>query len=73
MKQTGKQIKRICTDNGLEFFSKEFDVLCKLEDIVRHHTMVGTPQQNRVAEGMNKTIMEKVRCMFSNYKLTKSF
>ena len=35
--------------------------------------MVGTPQQNRVIEQMNRTFMEKVRCMLYNGKLTKSF
>ena len=37
-------------------------------DHVRH-----TPQQNGVAERMNRTIMEKVRCMLSNANLSKSF
>ena len=72
-KQKGKQIKCLYTDNGLEFCSDEFDALCRSEGIVRHHTVVGTPQQNGVAERMNKTIMEKVRCMLSNAKLSKSF
>ena len=35
--------------------------------------MVGTPQQNGVAERMNITIMEKVCSMLSNAKLSKSF
>ena len=35
--------------------------------------MVGTPQQNGVAEWMNKTIIGKVRCMFFKAKLSNSF
>ncbi|KAG8481664.1 hypothetical protein CXB51_026499 [Gossypium anomalum] len=62
-KQTGKQIKYLRTDNGLEFCSDEFNRLCKSEGIVRHLTVRHTPQQNGVAERMNRTIMEKVRCM----------
>ena len=38
-----KQIKRL-TNNGLEFFSKEFDALCRSKGIVRHQTIVSTPQ-----------------------------
>ncbi|KAG8497798.1 hypothetical protein CXB51_007413 [Gossypium anomalum] len=40
---------------------------------MRHLTVRHTPQQNSVAERMNRTIMEKVRCMLSNAKLLKSF
>ncbi|KAG8499034.1 hypothetical protein CXB51_005442 [Gossypium anomalum] len=72
-KQTGKQIKYLRTDNGLEFCSDEFNRLCKSEGIIRHLTVRHTPQQNGVAERMNRTIMEKVRCMLSNVNLPKSF
>ncbi|KAG8493558.1 hypothetical protein CXB51_011740 [Gossypium anomalum] len=58
-KQTGKQIKYLRTDNGLEFCSDEFNKLCKSEGIMRYLTVRHTPQQNGVAERMNRTIMEK--------------
>ncbi|KAG8472415.1 hypothetical protein CXB51_035361 [Gossypium anomalum] len=59
LRETGKQIKYLHTDNGLEFCSNEFNRLCKSEGIVRHLTVRYTPQQNGVAERMNRTIMEK--------------
>ena len=43
------------------------------EGIERHFTVRETPQQNGVAERMNKTLLEKVRCMLSNASLTKNF
>ena len=43
-KQTGKQVKRLCTDNRLEFCSGEFNSFCQIEGIVRHLTVPGTPQ-----------------------------
>ena len=52
-KQTGKNIKRLRTNNGLEFCSSEFNEFCKNEGIVKHRTIRHTPQQNRVAERMN--------------------
>ena len=51
--QTGKKIKRLRTDNGMEFCSSEFDEFCRDEGIARHQTVHHTPQQNGVAERMN--------------------
>ena len=42
-KQTGKEVKRLRTDNDLEFCSNDFNNLCKAEGIVRHLTVPGTP------------------------------
>ena len=72
-KQTGKVIKRLRTDNGLEFCEGPFNEFCKSEGIVRHHTVRKTPQQNGVAERMNRTLLEKARCMLSNAGLGKEF
>ncbi|GJX70600.1 retrovirus-related pol polyprotein from transposon TNT 1-94 [Tanacetum coccineum] len=71
--QTGKKIKKLRTDNGLEFCGESFNALCRKYGIARHHTLVRTPQQNGVAERMNRTIMEKVRCMLSHANLDKDF
>ena len=56
-------MKCLRTDNGLEFCSNEFNTLCKKEGIVRHCTVRHIAQHNGVAEGMNRTLMEKVRCI----------
>ncbi|GJW32315.1 retrovirus-related pol polyprotein from transposon TNT 1-94 [Tanacetum coccineum] len=71
--QTGKKIKKLRTDNGLEFCGESFNALCRKYGIARHHTLVRTPQQNDIAERMNRTIMEKVRCMLSHANLDKDF
>ena len=70
-KRTGKSIKCLRTDNGGEFTSGEFEQYCKDEGIVRHKTVVYTPQQNGVAERMNRTLMERARSMISNANLQK--
>ncbi|KAH9650271.1 hypothetical protein KPL70_026312 [Citrus sinensis] len=71
--QTGKKIKRLRTDNGLEYCSNEFDEFCKNKGIIRHKIVRHTPQQNGLAEKMNRTLLEKVRCMLFNANLSKHF
>ena len=66
-------MKRLKTDNGLEYCSKEFDKFCKKLDIVRHKTIRNTPKQNDLAEKMNMTLVEKVRCMLLSSNLSKHF
>ena len=71
--QTGKKVKRLRTDNGLEFCNQEFDSLCKREGISRHKTVAYTPQQNGLAERMNMTLIERDRYMLLQSKLSKRF
>ena len=71
--QTGKKVKCLRTDNGLEFCNKAFDGLCKEAGIKRHKTCSYTPQQNGVSERMNLTIMNKVRCMLAETGFGKQF
>lgn len=68
-----KKIKTLRTDNGLEYCNKQFNEYCEAKGIQRHRTCAYTPQQNGVAERMNRTIMEKVRCMLSDSGLPKKF
>ncbi|KAH9650266.1 hypothetical protein KPL70_026310 [Citrus sinensis] len=70
--QTGKKLKKLRTDNGLEFCNQRFDKYCAKEGVMRHRTVRLTPQQNGLAEMMNRTLMEKVRCMLVQTKLPKS-
>ena len=64
--QTGRSIKRLRTDNGGEYRNDPFDKVCQNEAIVLHFTVRDTPQQNGVGERMNRTLLEKVRCILSN-------
>lgn len=72
-KQTRKPIKHLHMDNLLLFYFNDFNALCKLEGIVRHHIVPHIPQQNCVAERMNMNIMKEVKCMLSHVGLSKSF
>src|SRR5438105_8807760 len=71
--QTEKKVKKLRTDNGMEFCSDQFNSYCKSEGIVQYYTVPYTPQQNGVAERMNRTIISKARRMLSNAGLQRYF
>jgi len=71
--QMGTKLKGLITDNGLEFVSEQFNEFCRLKGIKRHRTVLRTPQQNGLAERMNRTLLERVRCMLIGAGLPKSF
>jgi len=71
--QTGRKIKVLLTDNGGEYKSDSFLKVCQDCGIVRYFAVRKTPQQNGVSERMNKTLVEKVRCMLSNAELGREF
>eukprot|EP00253_Pinus_taeda_P030219 PITA_30219 len=67
--ETEKKIKALRIDNGGEFCSKEFEEFCKKCGIARQKSTPYTPEQNGVAERMNKTLMERERSMLSGVGL----
>lgn len=69
----GKRIKFLQTDNGGEFCNKVFDDFLKQEGIVRRLTIPHTPQQNGIAERMNRTLVEMGRCMLLSSNLPARF
>ena len=72
-REKGKPLKCLCTDNGGEYTSNEFKSYY-LEKCIRHEkTVPSTQQQNGVAERMNCTIVEKVKCMLRMTNLSTSF
>lgn len=69
----GRKIKVLRSDNGTEYKNDPFLQVCQKEGIKRHFTVRETPQQNGVAERMNRTLLERVRYMLSNAGLGKVF
>ncbi|KAE8680667.1 Thioredoxin superfamily protein, putative isoform 2 [Hibiscus syriacus] len=70
---SGNKIKCFRTDNGGEYTSEEFNDFCKKEGIKRQFTVANTPQQNGVAERMNRTMLERTRALLRDVGLEKSF
>jgi len=70
-KQIKKKIKHLHANNGMEFYSN--GKFYRDENIFRNRTVRETPQQNKVAKGMNMTLLEQAQCRLSNTKLPNSF
>ena len=71
--QTGLKVKSLKSDNGGEYDSQEFKDFCSEHGIRMIKTIPGTPEQNGVAERMNKTLNEKMKCMWIQFGLPKAF
>nr|GEU75430.1 hypothetical protein [Tanacetum cinerariifolium] len=67
------KVKIIRCDNGGEFRNKEMNDFCSRKGIKREFINARTPQQNRVAERRNRTLIEAARTMLANAKLPVTF
>ena len=72
-KATNKKIKTLRTDNGGEYTSTQLEAYLKAEGIRHELTVPKTPQQNGVAERLNRTLVETARSMLLDAKLPKRF
>ena len=68
-----KRIGALRSDNGGEYLSDEFKEYLKLKGICHELTVPYSPQQNGVAERMNRTLMESARSMMSHAKLPDKY
>ena len=71
--QADCKIKTLRTDNGGEYMSTDFQNYLK-EKRIRHETTVPhSPQQNGVAERMNRTLQEAALSMILHAEVAKRF
>ncbi|GJV98029.1 putative ribonuclease H-like domain-containing protein [Tanacetum coccineum] len=71
--QLTKKVKAIRCDNGTEFKNSNLIELCGSKGIKRDYSVARTPQQNRVAERKNITLIEATRTMLADSKLPTMF
>ncbi|KAI4353150.1 hypothetical protein L6164_002120 [Bauhinia variegata] len=71
-RETRKKLKCIRSDNGGEYCGS-FDEYYKQHGIRHQKTPPKTPQLNGLAERMNRTLVERVKCLLSKAKLPGSF
>ena len=72
-KSTGRKLKVLRTDNGGEYTSAQFKTYLKREGVRHEVTVPKTPQQNGVAERMNRTLIEGVRSMLAFARMPNKF
>ena len=71
--QTGRKLKCLRTINGGEFKSDEFVKFCRERGIRREYTTPYSPEQNDIAERMNRTIQERIVSMLQHSGLSDGF
>lgn len=71
--QTGRKLKVLRTDNGTEFCSKEFEKYLQDAGIIHQKTCPYSPEQNGLCERLNRTVVEKARCLLFDAGLPKRF
>ena len=67
------KVKTLRSDNGGEYVSKEATKFCKEKGISQEYTNPYCPEQNGVAERLNRTIMESARSMLQQANLPQEF
>ncbi|KAI5336252.1 hypothetical protein L3X38_015519 [Prunus dulcis] len=68
--QSGYKMKKLRSDRCGEYTSTEFLQFCEEIGLERQLTVAYSPQQNRVVERKNKTIVEMSKTMMKEKKLT---
>nr|GEW51417.1 copia protein [Tanacetum cinerariifolium] len=69
----GKKVKTIKCDSETEFKNSVMYKFCKEKGIKKKYSIAKTPQQNRVAERVNMTLIEAARTMLADSKLPTIF
>ena len=72
-RQSKHKLKALRTDNGGEYTSNAFEKYLRDEGIRHERTVPKTPQQNGVAERLNRTLVESARSMLLDANLSKLY
>ena len=70
---TGRKFNVLRSDNSREYKSEKFDQYLKSEGIRHELTVPKSPQQNGVAERLNRTLVEMTRSMLAGSGLPQKF
>jgi hypothetical protein len=69
----GLRIKKIRSDNGMEFKNSQIEGFLEDEGIKHEFSSPYTPQQNGVVERKNRTLLDMARTMLDEYKTLDRF
>lgn len=67
--QCTRTVKILRSDNGTEYVNHELSNYLKSKGIIHQLTVPYSPQQNGAAERLNRSLLEKVRCLLYNANL----
>lgn len=67
------RILKLRTDNGTEYCNTNFEKYLSNHGIIHQTSTPYTPQQNGMAERMNRTLVERARCMLFYANLEKRY
>uniref|UniRef100_A0AAV1VKM4 Integrase catalytic domain-containing protein n=1 Tax=Peronospora matthiolae TaxID=2874970 RepID=A0AAV1VKM4_9STRA len=70
---SGTKIKVLRSYNGGEYRNETMNSFCKAKFIKQEFTVPYNPEQNGMAERMNRTLVEMTRCMLKESCLDKSY
>ena len=70
---TGKRLKVLRSDNGGEYTSSEFEKYLKQNGVIHQLTVPKCPEQNGIAERLNRTLVEMVHSMLASSILPPRF
>lgn len=65
------KIKVVRSDNGKEYCNKDFENFLRRQGIEHQTSTPYSPQQNGLAERMNRTLVERAKCMLFDAQLPK--
>ncbi|KAI8424616.1 hypothetical protein MSG28_003049 [Choristoneura fumiferana] len=71
--QLGKKIKILRSDNGREFCNNQFDDYLKESGIIHQRSNNYSPEQNGLCERLNRSVVEKARCLLYDGGLSLEF
>ncbi|GKC81678.1 retrovirus-related pol polyprotein from transposon TNT 1-94, partial [Tanacetum coccineum] len=67
------KVKIIRSDNGTEFKNRDMLEFCRKKGIKQEYSNARTPEQNKVAERMNRTLIEAARTILADSLLPTTF
>nr|GFA41285.1 putative ribonuclease H-like domain-containing protein [Tanacetum cinerariifolium] len=71
--QINLKVKIIRSNNGTEFKNQDLNQFCRVKGIKREFSVARTPQQNRIAERKNRTLIEAARTVLADSLLPIPF
>src|SRR4051812_32616235 len=71
--QFGVQIKKVVSDGGGEYVSNIFKDFMTRKGIISDIIPPYSPQLNGIAERLNRTLVEKARCLLKEYNIDPNF